>query len=346
MRHIKLFEAFNKKQKLENFRLNLVKSGMKPGKYLFSCIDGSLNSFFGVFDIEGLKKLEDSMNTVCVCAEIFHDIKGITQNKNPALEEHTEIVINEVPNDVKYLTILYRQLDGFGNALSDDRKISYVSNKEPEMIINTAGKLSSENIVHGGSLIASSDKIKNDDVIESLGIVLNELFYIYHNGGEVESSKNYLDLFDESIGYNLVGEVSIEQIEPYIPEIIDAGAPKEFLKRLEKIKNTPVKKPFKRITMSSQEEIDLNKEYSKLSKEFADTKMETDRLMRGVLEPYGTARVEDIDPTKIKASKELEKRYLKEMGELIKKYKGKVPDDYLEMFEESLKGSYIAYIKR
>jgi hypothetical protein len=336
MRHIKLFEAFNKK--LENFRLNLVKPGMKPGKYLFSCIDGSWNSFFGVFDIEGLKKLEDSMNTVCVCAEISDAIKGITKNKNPALEEHTEIVINEVPNDVKYMTILYRQLDGFGNVLSDDRKISQVSNKEPEMIINTAGKLSSENIVHGGSLIASSDKIKNDDVIESLDIVLNELFYIYHNGGEVESSKNYLDLFDESIGYNLVGEVSIEQIEPYIPEIIDAGAPKEFLKRLEEIKNTPVEKP-KRITISSQEEIDLDKEFSKLSRELVDTKMETDRLRRGVIEPYGTARVENIDPAKIKASKELEKRYLKEMGELIKKYKGKVPDDYLEMLEQSLKNA-------
>ena len=110
MKHIKLFENF-KSYELPNFRVELFKSEMSRGKWLFTCVDESWNSFFGVFDLGGLNKLEDAMNTECVFAELTDVIKYEGKNKENLAFESATIIISEIDPQDKYINLQYRDLD-------------------------------------------------------------------------------------------------------------------------------------------------------------------------------------------------------------------------------------------
>jgi len=103
MNHIKLFEEFNPYEyELPNFRVSLVTGGMTEGKYLFSLVDGNSDSYWGIFNLEGLKVLEDEMNTVCVLEELKKAIEFPNKKNEPvvwAKEEWTKLVVNKVPED-------------------------------------------------------------------------------------------------------------------------------------------------------------------------------------------------------------------------------------------------------
>ena len=108
MKYIKLFEAFNSNN-LPNFRVELVKHGMKEGKYLFSMVDGDRTSYWGVFDLGGLRKLEEDMNTMCIIDELKMEIiwkGGNVYGPIDWAQDWTKIVVNKVPDNVKYLNLV------------------------------------------------------------------------------------------------------------------------------------------------------------------------------------------------------------------------------------------------
>jgi hypothetical protein len=240
MRYIKLFESFNNYE-LPNFRVELVKPGMSSGKWLFTCVDGSWNSFFGVFDLDGLKKLEDAMNTECVFAELSNAIKYGGKNKeNLAFEAHTTIIVSEIDSQDKYINLQYRDLD---IPFFSQNPVSNVSNPPPGLVVGEDG-LQDEHIVHGYSVTTSKSPLKespDEEEIRNYPIVVNELNYVDHHWSDHQRTMDYEKAFDETGGFRKrpIEEVDyvMKDIEPYMASIIDAGVPKGVLKTIEKIKN-------------------------------------------------------------------------------------------------------------
>jgi hypothetical protein len=249
MKHIKLFEAFNS-YSLPNFRVSLVKPGMTQGKYLFTCVEGNWDSYWGIFDLEGLKVLEDAMNTRFVIEELQDRI--IYKKPAPSMERgihwswpSTSIVTNKVPNDTKFIALLNRDMDWkpMGGFIS-------MTNKEPQSIVTPLGELGEENVVFGYTAHAVKGKEEvpeykglpewEEEAIRVFPAVLNLLYKTDNHWSEVEEiTKDYFEDEgeDDPISSPYHDPVSIEDIQPYMPSIIDAGAPKGFLrilKRMEK----------------------------------------------------------------------------------------------------------------
>jgi hypothetical protein len=240
MKYIKLFEAFSNYD-LPNFRVNLLKPGMANSRYLFTCIDGSWNSFFGVFDLEGLKRLEDAMNTECVFAELENALQYENkEGENLAFGgEHVSIKVNKIPSDTKFINLVFRAFD-------IDFNKGRVTNKPAGMFIGKDG-IGDEIIIHGHSVITSSVRMENDpdnEPIKEYPAELNVLYFEDHHWTTKGKTKNYREAFDELVGfgesfYGEWREYTLEDIQPFISSIIDAGAPDGFIKEIEGMKALP-----------------------------------------------------------------------------------------------------------
>lgn len=242
MKHIKLFENF-KSYELPNFRVELFKSEMSRGKWLFTCVDQSWNSFFGVFDLGGLNKLEDAMNTECVFAELTDVIKYEGKNKENLAFESATIIISEIDPQDKCINLQYRDLD---IPFFSQNLVSNVSNPSPGLVVGKEG-LRDEHIVHGYSVTTSKSPLKespDEEDIKNYPIVINELYYADHHWSDLQKTKDYEKCFDESIGFRNSpleeGDYGMKEIAPYMKSIVDAGIPKGVLKTIEKIKNEVV----------------------------------------------------------------------------------------------------------
>jgi hypothetical protein len=267
MKHIRLFESFNSYE-LPNFRISLVNGGMSSGKYLFSLVDGHSNSYWGVFDLEGLKVLEDEMNTICVLEELFN---AIAYKKNDpvvwATKKWTKLVINKVPEDSKLIVLL--------NKFVVDKGIMGDWGIRKNLNILGAFHEYIADVVSGENEIPEVDFGLSKD--EGIIIVPAEVNTLYHEG-------NHLGSFDDTTGkiikdkrdenyFNIDYEnplmikhdnnytdpkfwnappdnkewistpINFDDIEPYMPSIIEGGAPKSFLKVIEKYKGIRDRKP-------------------------------------------------------------------------------------------------------
>lgn len=230
MKHIKLFENFNSKN-FGNFRFKLTNPGMSEGRYLttFSGIDG--DSYFGVFNLEGLKSLEDSMDTESICAGLWDLIED---DGNSQEELFGLISINPVSPEVKYLVITD----------VEDSIDLFNSNPEglPELEVDSEGGLKNINRIGLGYFI--KPVVELSDQQKELGgqyiypAKLNVLYTADFYLNNIEGTTDYYKAFDKNIGYGeyLVQDLTIEQVEPFIPEIIEKGMPKGFLKRMEELK--------------------------------------------------------------------------------------------------------------
>lgn len=238
MKHIKLFESFNS-NRLPNFRVEVIKPGMSSGRWLFTCLDASWNSFFGVFDLDGLKKLEDAMNTECVFAELLYAIDNTESEENQAFEAHTTIDVGKVSPEDKFINLHYRNLN---IPIFPTDSISRVSNPPPGLTVGGDG-LKDEQIIHGFSVTTSKVPLKGKSEgvpVQNYPLVLNELHFADHHWSNPQKTKNYEKAFDYLIGFRTApteDEIyGMEEIQPYMGSIIDSGIPKGVLRTIEEIK--------------------------------------------------------------------------------------------------------------
>lgn len=200
MKHIQLFESFNSYD-LPNFRMHLVQPGMKEGKYLFSLVDGNGNSYWGVFDLGGLKKLEEDMNTMCIIEELKMEIcfkRGADYGPIDWARPHTKMVINKVPHDVRYLNLVeglpgdfYRAGEGFFPEETVKRAANQSDTK-----VSSSGELKSINkLWFGMSVEASVEKpeitgrAEPGDIQETYPAETNTLWVADHHWSNIYSVK-------------------------------------------------------------------------------------------------------------------------------------------------------------
>jgi hypothetical protein len=334
MKYIKLFEAF-KSSKLPNFRVNLIKPGMGPGNYLFTCLDGSWNSFWGVFDLEGLKRLEDAMNTECVFAELYDAINyGKSHKENSAFEEHTIIVVSKINPEVRYINLHDRSLvDPF-----DSESPNY-TNDPPGLAIGEHG-LQDENIIHMFSVTTSKSPLKESpggEKIENYPIVINELNYADHHWSDRKKTKDYVKAFDDTVGFrttSLDGDYGVKEIKPYMESIIDSGIPQGVLKTIEEIESAesaevaPVRKRDPR-----EEEFERSSGFLEMIKEIQEQK---DAIVIDIRKTFvgrsGRAKYEEyvarISP------------FIRNAENVLKEWESNLPEDYVSRCKEKL-SSYL-----
>lgn len=259
MNHIKLFEDFNPYEyELPNFRVSLVNGGMTDGKYLFSLADGNSDSYWGIFNLEGLKVLEDEINTLCVLEELKNAIEFPDKKNDPviwAVKEWTKLVINKVPADSKFIVLLHKKL------VDQDIMGKWGIGKNQNVLgafqEYIADVVSDKNEIPKGAFGVMKD--------ESVIIVPAEVNTLYYEGNHLGSfdnatkelvknkrDKNYFDLdyenplmikYDRNEKEFVSTPINFDAIEPYMLSIIDAGAPKGFLKVIEKYKGIRDRKP-------------------------------------------------------------------------------------------------------
>jgi len=328
MKYVMLFESFINYD-LPNFRVKLLKTGMANGRYLFTCVDGSWNSFFGVFDLDGLKRLEDAMNTECVFAELSSAIQyGEKDKKNIAFEENSIISISGVSSDVKFINIKYRDFD---LPFVSGSPVSNVSNPPPGLVVGEDG-LQNEHVVHGFSVTTSKHALKETPGVEPIRnyhIVVNELNYVDHHWSDHITTKNYEEAFDDSVGFRKrpieEGDYGMEDIEPYMASIIDAGIPKGVLKTIEEIKKLNSKRS----------------KYDNLEREFEKLNQEISKIVNSNYKYYydmGVDLPERKEKALIKTKKEADSQ-IKRMKSIIKEVSGKIDNQRLERMNIILIGT-------
>jgi len=347
MRHIKLFEAFNSYE-LPNFRVELVKPGMSPGNYLFTCVDGSWNSFFGVFDLEGLKRLEDAMNTECVFSELMDAIVfGKMDNENSAFEAHTTIIVSKINPQERWINLHYRDFD---IPFFSQNTVSNVSNPPPGLVLGEKG-IWEEHIVHGHSVTTSESPLKQSpdrEKIQNYPIIINELHYVDHHWSDHQKTKDYEKAFDENVGFRNrpleEGDYGMKEIEPYMEGIIDAGVPKGFLKTLKQIEGKEVSQP-PAPPQKTKEEKEFESIFYPLIDElgrmiYLDRYRPDDPNEWG--DPGSRKRIGTIKEMKRKME-EATRPLLAKIESILSTYKDKLPQEYLdqkteeyEMFKKSL----------
>ena len=275
MRHIKLFEEFNSNN-LPNFRVELVKPGMKEGKYLFSMADGNGISYWGVFDLEGLRKLEEDMNTMCIIDELQMEIiwkGGNVYGPIDWAQDWTKIVVNKVPDNVKYLNLVEGSPDfsGVGRGFFPDETMNTSADKS-ETSVSPSGNVTKINQLHFRSVEASVEKpeitggFQPGDIVETYPAETNTLWFADHPWSDIYSIKkgkfdNYFinknntspeqwsDSYYPPLGYrykdrlipfdpknNSWVPITLKDVEPYMSSIIDGGVTKGFLKIVDKMK--------------------------------------------------------------------------------------------------------------
>lgn len=277
MRYIKLFEAFNSYE-LPNFRVKLVKPDMREGKYLFSMVDGNGDSYWGVFDLGGLKKLEEDMNTMCIIEELKMEILykgGSIYGPIDWAKDWTKIVVNRVPDNVRYLNLVeglpadfYRAGEGF----FPEETVKRAANQS-DIKVSSSGELKRINkLWFGISVEASVEKpeitgrAEPGDIQETYPAETNKLWVADHHWSNIHSVKkgegdNYFinknntspeqwsDSYYPPLGYrykdrsipfdpknNSWVPITLKDVEPYMSSIIDGGVTKGFLKILDKMK--------------------------------------------------------------------------------------------------------------
>jgi hypothetical protein len=333
MKPIKLYESFNNYNP-PNFRVKLLNPGMTNGKYLFTCLDDSSNSFFGIFDISGLKKLEGAMNTECVFAELVNAIDYKDKQSDNLAFGGAEIVVSKIPSDTRFINLLYRDFDFSGGL---------IKNKPSRMTVGSSGRLGSEHVIQGYSVFPSSDHIENDpegEPIHEYPAKLNALYYEDHHFATGGETKNYSEAFDDLIGfgesfYGESREYSIDDIQPFITSIIDVGAPDGFIKAIEKIKSLP------KIKHDEPSERDSNEtEFEKL---FNTYWYQISSISYAHRFPGFEIRGEGGSKERSESLEDIRKERVKRIGPILKKieslfksYESKLSPEYIKRKREEL----------
>ena len=246
MKHIdnwEKFKLFEGNNQIEYTKF--VENSMSTGRYLFSytAVDG--DSFFGVFDFAGLKKIEDALNTEEAFAKIF-DLK---YPPNPTLDMFPDtVVIHRVENDIKYLEVEFRTFmdipaEFLGKTETDDD-----SNTPSGYYIDKDGDIKKEHKIHGGVIIPrtteppakhTAGEFKGHNTL-FFEVELNVMIYSDDHWSSWNKTKDYQDAFDSALGFmgsfsykDMVAAGHKKEMDIVIGNIIDQGAPDGFMAALE-----------------------------------------------------------------------------------------------------------------
>ena len=348
MNHIKLFEDFNPYEyELPNFRVNLVTRGMTNGKYLFSLADGNSDSYWGVFNLEGLKVLEDEMNTLCVLEELKNAIEFNKKNDPVvwAMKEWTKLVVNKVPEDSEFIVLLNKTL------VDQDTMENWGIGKSP----NALGPFQEfiADVVSDENEIPEVDCLSKDECIVIVPAEVNTLYYEGNHLGSFDDTsgkiikdkrvENYFGIDyenplmvknDRNDKEWISTPINFDDIEPYMLSIINAGAPKGFLKVIEKYKGIRDRKPtitgiptfIEGVTQGLLRDYGNDLEFKKFLKE-TDYIQLVDQLEK---EEAKFRRRRDREKLS------LIKSILDKKEELIGAWEGRLPTDFIKMERSDL----------
>ena len=272
MKHLELFENFNSHQ-LHNFRVKLVKSGMGPGKYLFTMVEES-SSYWGLFDLEGLKNIEDDINTYCIIEELKGKLYPDWEQTNLDFLIKEGIVVTEVPTDHKFIVLLNTNLF----PKSEIKKFFTIAdaNSGTGYEVKGGNKLGSFG-EYSVISVNSKDNIPKlnfdyspefeDEIMMVFPADTNNLYYagnhfsgyedVYSRKENPDEMKNF-SILDSLEDFEFIRSesdmdrvqhtpIKFEEIEPYMSSIIDGGITKKFLKIVDGMMKNP-KKPWEVVT--------------------------------------------------------------------------------------------------
>jgi hypothetical protein len=342
---------------------------MTQGKYLFSLYDGNGNSYWGVFNLEGLKRLEEDMNTKCIIDELDMEVKfkgGKVYGPIDWAREWTKMEVNKVPDDVRYTNVFYHDLDLSGIKPGFfPPKDGSTSPSKSHLSVGASGDINkSQPLYFGQAVNASRDKLERggEDIITN-PIKINTLWVADHHWANIYSVDGKSEGYfinrhtrtpdepimgyrhkDPSLPINLETNpwvpVTLKDIQPYISSIIDSGAPKGFLKILNDMKKEQGKEkqwPIATLKKKDPAEKGLDDLLDPLLNELflipssakhwppmgsAEWGESGSQQRKDLLERMKKQRQEDAQPL------------LSKIEGILKSYKGRVPQEYLDQKSE------------
>lgn len=272
MKYIKLFEAFNN-DSITDYRIQIVHDDMKEGIYLLSSKDEDHDSFFGVFNLQGLKDLEDALNTQVIVNDLSN--KQQTGGELPLIFENTGITfqVNEIDASSKFMRILDEdeiemEITWGRGSIEKDLGLFGISTYDlPDVDLGVMkmkdlpfGSYLTKNVLSMGLiLLPSKGPSKKGNSID-IPIVLNQCHSMDNHGTIIESksSETIADFIERlTAGIDLFEKTcDLNDIEKYLPKIFDDAVPKGFIKILNKLKSFDAGE--------SSDLVKFNKEFSKL----------------------------------------------------------------------------------
>ena len=256
MRHIKLFEAFTN-DTVTDYRVSYVDPGMKEGYYLFSTIDpANEESIFGVFDLKGLKELEDSINTEIIVHDLVSKVQNIDGTSPNPEETYDNFSITPISKKSKFMRIceeegleweitwnrgdVEKDLGLFGLSIYDlpDVELGTMKLKDQPF-----GAYLKRHIISMGLVLLPSETRGDEGNFLNIPIVLNQCHFMsYHGDVRSGSSSSVSDQINTGFGEAqkdfLESIADLSDIEKYLPKIFDRDVPNGFLKILNRLKSS------------------------------------------------------------------------------------------------------------
>lgn len=253
MKHLKLFEAFVSDSPTD-FRVRIVGSSMKEGNYLFSITDESgYDSIFGVFDLAGLKDLEDAINTQIIAHDLINKVQDLDPQGTLDIRIHYgKFKTTPISGGAKFLRLIYDNDLEVSTPWDDkpdwekyaDQDMSIYDMPDAEVGIIKLKDSPNPNRHHVsmGLMIVPAETEGKD--VENVPVVLNRCYFIDHQG-TLRSGSPKLGVSDQiekhfqEFGVKYLEKIAdLKDIEKYLPEIFDAEVPKGFLRLLDRLKSS------------------------------------------------------------------------------------------------------------
>jgi len=355
LKYIKLFESFQNEDATD-FRVEIVDDSIQEGYYLFSSITDDYDSIFGVFNLQGLKELEDAINTQILLSDIAN--KQIN-NKIPDELNGFKYVVNKIKTTSKFIRVIddesieweirknaddvNKDLGLFGLSTYDlpDTEIWTMKMKDLPF-----GSYLNRNIISMGLTIIPSKEKGPEDTNINIPIVLNQCHVTdYHN--QIKSSKTSESIFDFlDVAYFDSGvewfekRVNLNDIEKYLPSVFEKDVPKGFLNVLNKLKSN-TKSDLKEFRKLFNNLVEKDLEAAKKEAERISISYHPDNLLPSVEEYKSKYGDEDWREVWKKEYKEANIRYFKIMSSNILDYTSDIfldMDSLIKKYEGLLKG--------
>jgi hypothetical protein len=259
MKYIKLFEAFVSDSPTD-FRVQIIGPGMKEGHYLFSTTDETgYDSIFGVFDLAGLKELEDAINTQIIAHDLINKVQDINPRDTFDLRMHYgNFKATPIGKGAKFLGLIYDEDLKISSPWDDKPDWEKYADQDTSIYDAPEGadvgilKLKDESgdtnrhHVSMGLMIVPAETEQED--AENVPVVLNQCHFIDHHGTLRSASpklgvsiqiENHFGGLGVGFGVGYLEKIAdLKDIERYLPKIFDAEVPNGFLRLLNRLKSS------------------------------------------------------------------------------------------------------------
>lgn len=255
MKHIKLFEAFTN-DAVTDYRVSYVEPDMKEGYYLFSTADPDYDSIFGVFDLKGLKELEDSINTEIIVNDLLSKMQDVGTVYNPE-EKFDNYNITPISKKSKFMRVseeedleweitwnkgdVEKDLGLFGISIYDLPDVELGTIKLKDLPF---GSYLTRHIISMGQVLLPSKTEGDKEHFTNIPIVLNQCHFMDYHGTLISGSpsSSISDQMTKTFGeteMDLFERIAdLNNIEKYLPKIFDSDVPDGFIKILNRLKSS------------------------------------------------------------------------------------------------------------